>query len=150
MHKLVKRLMKNKGYVASSPAVINYIENSYLQQLIVSFGENGVKYIVLNGDGVKDKNTLLNKFGQDVFDGHTPDGWDQLSDLFSNLISSVESPQTAFIWTNVDQMLNGGLEDLIVCADILTGITRKFYTQNLVHLNFFLGEGSNFPKPVEL
>lgn len=142
--------MNKTGYASSSPAVINYIENSYLQQLIISLKEKGITYILFDGEGVKDKSSLLNKLGNDIFEGYIPDGWDQLNDLFSNLIRSGESDQTAFIWTNVDHMLNEGLEDLIVCADVLTGITRKFYSKNLVHLNFFLGEGPNFPKPVQL
>lgn len=137
--------MKNLVFDYTRPAVINLVNTSSEEELMMRLKSQSFFIYKLDGSAVVDKESLFEEFSSQILkDTHT-NNWSGFEDYFWQLIFNEEYDHTAFVWTHVDQMLTHGLSDLIVCSDVLTSVSRQRYSQRLIHLNFFLGKGENFP-----
>ena len=142
--------MNKTGFQITQPAVINFLDQHYQDSLLRSLEKNDFKCYVLDGSKIHDKKSFLNEIGSSLLDVAPIAGWDEFGSLYKEWLIRADQNQSALIWPHVQQMLNGNLDELIEITDILTVITRKLYSQDKVYLNFFLGEGPNFPKPAKL
>lgn len=132
----------------SKPAVINLVDETAKTELSKRLKEQEYAIIELNGEGVTNRGSFFEAFSQQLLKGKTPTNWSSFEDLFGNLIFEKEKEKTAFLWTSAGNMLQSNLGDFITCTDILISTSRHLYNKKLVHLNFLLGKGNNFPPPV--
>jgi hypothetical protein len=137
--------MSNVPDAIEGLAVVNYVNGVDLQKLLNVLRSRGFHLVMLKGNQVRDKGTFLKAASEQVFDGISTPNWSAFEDLWRNTALSLAGPYNALVWTDVHQMLEGGLSDLIVAVDIATSVSRELYAGNRVLVTFLVGDGENFP-----
>lgn len=140
--------MKDMGFNTTRPSVINLVDESSFYDMSNEL-RSTYRFYTLNGKNIFNADTFLKEFSVQILTSGTATNLSNFKDLFLDVLISGSELHTAFIWTNVDNMLDGGLGALITFSDILSSITRKLYKNGHTHINFFLGSGSNFPLPIK-
>ena len=141
--------MRNIRFNITQPSIINLVNESSFNDVSNSLSKS-YELHVLNGKSIIDSRSFLIEFSEQILVAGVADNLSNFEDLFIDLLLRGSESRTAFIWTDVDNMLAGGLGDLIAFSDILSTITRKLYQRGNTHINLFIGSGSNFPLPNQL
>lgn len=77
--------------------------------------------------------------------------WDALSDSLSAGVMGLPEARVALIWTEAQNMLDGGLPHLLDAVDTLFGVARSVYSPSSEVVSpkemlvFLVGRGANFP-----
>ena len=136
-----------RSFDFNHPAVINLVDESAEKALRDGLLQRTFAVITLNGHGIDHREQLFEQFTAQVIEQGVVSNWSNLGDLLTQRLWNAEQRDTALLWTGVDDMLHGGLADLLTCVGVLTAVSRDLYPKNKVHLNFLLGRGPNFPPP---
>jgi hypothetical protein len=128
-------------------SVLNFLASSDLARACEDLVAWGYHVVRLDGQGVSDQQSLLAQATKDLpgVDAARPVNWSGLSDGLTDLVFDLEVPKIALMWTSAHRMLEGGLPDLMVAADILAGASRMAYGEDILFLTFLAGDGPNFP-----
>jgi hypothetical protein len=126
-------------------AIVNLVRAADHDALVALLGSHGFYTIVLHGRRVRDKSSFLRAASEQLLPSDTSQNWSSFADLWRSAIWNLDVGMSALIWTATDQMLQGGLADLLDAVDILTGISRELYAQNRATVTFLVGNGANFP-----
>ncbi len=130
-------------------AVTTYVSQYELDKLLDILKQRNYRVIVLDGSSVTTKSALFAQVEKDFplpEDYKLVHNWASFEDSLWNMVFSFEEEQIAIIWSHVERILDGGLEDLMNAADVLTTLSRNLYEQQVDLSIFFVGEGSNFQK----
>jgi len=125
-------------------AVLNYGNNSEGQSLREELEATGYRVMELSGDSITDRRSLFEAVSKDWLQGEQVENWSGLEDSLRNALLDRRELKIALVWTSAHQMLNGALADLVTFLDILTRISRDFYSDDRLLVTFLLGEGDNF------
>jgi len=125
-------------------AVLNYGNNSEGQSLRDQLEATGYRVMELSGDSITDRRSLFEAVSKDWLQGEQVENWSGLEDSLRNALLDRRELKIALVWNSTHQMLNGALADLVTFLDILTRISRGFYSDNRLLVTFLLGEGDNF------
>lgn len=136
--------MKNDNEFLARVSVINYAPMHRLSELGQLLEESGYHVLHLDGAGATDAATLFEEASAQLLEGEPVSNWDSFTDVMRSHITFLDSDQTVLIWTDTQNMLGGRLRDLIVAADVLTGISRELYADQRTFVTFLVGTGPNF------
>lgn len=125
-------------------AVLNYGNNTEHQALGEQLVAAAYRVFELSGDSIRDRRSLFAAVSKDLLQGEPVETWSGLEDSLRNALLDCRELKLALVWTSTQQMLDGGLADLVTFLDILMRISRQFYSQNRLLVTFLLGEGPNF------
>jgi hypothetical protein len=128
----------------SQLAVLNYVPLARLDDLRAELHAARYQILGLDGVGVRDASGFFTAASAQLFTGERISNWDSFADMLANHATVIESPRTAFIWTEAQQMLDGRLRDLVTAANVLTGIARDAYADSRRFVTFLAGAGPNF------
>jgi hypothetical protein len=80
----------------------------------------------------------------------TPHNWSAFSDLLPNALlpDDDEGDRVAVLWAHADHLVQTSLGTFLTAVDVLVGLARQAYEQELHMILFLLGDGPNFP-PLE-
>jgi len=108
----------------------------------------GYRVVELRGENVTDKAGLFSQAARDLpsFGEVAPTNWSSFGDGLTSMVFELEHPKVALLWTSAHRMLETGLADLLVATDVLVGISRLVYSQEITFLSFLLGDGPNFAR----
>jgi hypothetical protein len=126
-------------------AVINLVSATDRDALVRLLGSHGFYTIDFEGRRVHDKESFLRAASEQLLGGGTSNNWTSFADLWRSVIWDLDVGLSALIWTGAEQMLQGGLADLIDALDILTGVSRELYARNRTVVTFLVGNNVNFP-----
>jgi hypothetical protein len=133
--------------------VVNFVSSKSLANVRQFLNRNGFHIFELNGQNVADAqsffSTVISSFPQDPpLSGRV--NWDAFLDSLWGGLDSLGEKRVAFIWINVEKMLDHGLADLFIAAECFQQLasdvaTDKYGISQPVELFVFLvGEGGNF------
>ena len=125
-------------------SVINYAPMHRLSELGPLLEEANYHVLHFDGAGASDAATFLTEASAQLLEGEPVSNWDSFADVMRNHITFLDSDQTVLVWTDTQNMLGGHLRDLIVAADVLTGISRELYADHRTFVTFLVGTGPNF------
>jgi hypothetical protein len=133
--------------------LVTLVNQADLDRLNHALSHWGHQVFVLDGSGIHNAETFLVRAAQDLslaqrsqYDlaGFPDDLWGWLM--------TVEDQEVSIIWSHADNMLNGGLADLLLAVDCIQGAARQVYDPSQSGLEheiilrlFLLGNGANFP-----
>lgn len=141
--------MKNIGFNITRPSIINVVNKVAYTDLSNSLCQS-YKLYTLNGKNIVNIETFLSEFSDQILTKGKADNLSNFEDHFFQYLVTCPEVRSAFIWTEVDNMLKGALLDLITFSDILSSITRKLYKHGRTHINILVGSDINFPMPIQL
>ncbi len=126
-------------------AVINLVSGADRDALVRLLGSRGFYAIEFDGRRVHDKESFLRAASKQLLRGGTANNWSSFADLWRSAVWDLDVGVSALIWSAAEQMLQGGLADLIDALDILTSTSRELYTRNRTVVTFLVGNDVNFP-----
>lgn len=108
----------------------------------------GYRVVELRGESVIDRVSLFSQATRDLpsLEEVAPTNWSSFGDGLTSMVFELEHPKVALLWTSAHRMLETGLADLLVATDVLVGISRLVYSQEITFLSFLLGDGPNFAR----
>ncbi len=130
-------------------AVTTYVSQSDLDNLLDTLQQRGYRVVFLDGSSVISKASLFTQVEKDFplpEDYKRVHNWASFEDDLWNMVFSFEEDRIALVWSHVERMLDGGLEDFVMAADVLTGLSRLVYEKEIDLSIFFVGEGPNFQR----
>ncbi len=143
----------------ASLRVLNLISQHQLATLDRSLAGWGCLAWKLDGSTVTNAATLFSQAGKDLpspFSVRAVNGWDAFKDSFWEAAATSDANEIAFVWTNAQRMLEGGLGDLLQAATLLGSLSRDLARLNSPGVSaktlyvFLAGNGPNFPElPIE-
>lgn len=129
---------------AEFAAVINFVDANQSDSLLMGLSSKGAVVATLDGTVIHNQATLLEEIGVKLFGGKKLLNWAQLEDLLRLTILRANGGEYALVWTNANTMLEGGLRDLIVAADVFFRAARDARQHGRGFRVFLLGSGPNF------
>ena len=106
----------------------------------------------LDGTAVCDRRSLITQAYHDLPNpyGYTQgDNWDTFLDVVSDGLSELPQKRITIVWTDVQNMLVGGLPDLLTAYSVFEDLAERLSaatTAERKHLiTLFAGTGANFP-----
>ena len=138
----------------TSLGLVTLINKASLPDLEAALSEWRYHSLYLKGDVVHDEQTFLAQATQDLPMpvGLRPKSWSGFMDGLWEGLGGIKENQVAIIWTHADNMLSGGLSDLIKALDCLTTLARQVYnptetgfSREMTLKVFLIGDGPNFP-----
>lgn len=133
--------------------LVALVNQADLDTLTRTLGRLGHQVFVLDGNGVRDGETFLAQAAHDLpLAQRSQYDWAGFPDDLWGWLINVEDHEVSIIWSHADNMLNGGLADLLFAVDCIQGAARQVYDpsqsglpQEIILRLFLLGEGANFP-----
>ena len=138
----------------ASLRVLNLISQHQLATLDRSLSDWGCITWKLDGSTVTDAATLFVRAAVDLpspFTVRPVHGWDAFKDSLWEAAVTCDADEIAFVWTNTQRMLEGGLADLLQAAATLGSLSRdlaKLASPSVSAKTFYIflaGTGPNFP-----
>ncbi len=138
----------------ASFGIVNLINQASLPHLEAALSDWQYHRVYLKGSEIHDEQTFLAQAGQDfpMPAGLHPKTWSGFTDGLWEGLGGIKENQVAIIWTHADNMLSGGLSDLIKALDCLTTLARQVYnptetgfSREMILKIFLVGDGPNFP-----
>ncbi|TNF24440.1 MAG: hypothetical protein EP329_24940 [Deltaproteobacteria bacterium] len=128
-------------------SVLNYVALEDVEAARAALEAWGYAVVELDGAAVIDRDSLLRQATVDLpgFDEVEPINWSGFDDALTGMVFEIDVPKLALVWRGAHRMLDGGLPDLMVAADVMTGVARLVYSQGAVFIIVLAGEGANFP-----
>jgi len=139
----------------STLALLTLANQADLGALEAALAEWGVPAYRLDGRDIRDTATFWRAAGQQLPlppGRREPASWSALSDSLWESLHEVESEELALLWTDAQAMLDGGLADLLAAVDVLTRLSRQFYSPSSPQATpktlyvILAGMGPNFPR----
>lgn len=129
--------------------VINLVRAADRDALVELLGSHGFYTIDFDGRRVHDKSSFLGAASEQLLAGRPTPNWSSFADSWRNAAWDLDVGLAALIWTGVEQMLHGGLADLLDVVDVLTSVSRELYANNRTVVTCLVGNDANFP-PLQL
>lgn len=135
--------------------IVTLVAQSDLETLRAALSRWGYVLYQLDGAQVKDRRSFLTAATQTLSlpPGFVVQSWDGFQDRLWGSLCGVEASHVAFIWQDADQMLNGGLGDLLSAVSIFEETARRVYNftesgfpHEMDFTLFLVGAGPNFPR----
>jgi hypothetical protein len=127
------------------PAVLNWVNAADAERLRAALRATDLHVVELNGSLVDDAPSLFAAFETLLGRGFAAGRWDALRDVMPEIVGRTRSEDSCLVWDHADNMLHGGLPDLVTALDLLVETSRDFGTHNRRFVTYLLGEGPNFP-----
>ena len=130
----------------SQLSVLNCAAQADVEAAVADLRESGFEVLRIDGSEVRDQTTLLAAARRDVpgVEAFKPHNWSSFADAMGDDVFDFEE-RVALLWTDAHRMLEGGLADLLVATDLLAGLARYAYSQEVTFVTFMVGDGPNFP-----
>ena len=134
-------------------SVVSCVSAEHRPALEAALRTEGYALLSLDGTEVRDKLSLFRQAARDVLSGQAspPSSWDGLLDSLWQALAARDETAVAILWNDAQQMLEGGLEDLLVASRGLADVARQVATtehgfpREVTLRVFLLGAGPNFP-----
>lgn len=132
--------------------VVNLVGSEALPDLEASLRDWEWTVWRLDGSDVIDGETLFQRATTDLpspFPGRDTTGFDSFADSLWEAAVTSRAEDIAVVWTDAQQMLRGGLGDLLVAVSILRRLSQRLAesTAPTGFSTFLVGSGPNFPLP---
>lgn len=132
--------------VLPRPAVINWVNAADAERLRTALGATDLQVLDLNGALVSDAPSLFAAFEALWGRSFAAGGWDALRDVLPEIAGRTRSEGSCLVWDHADNMLRGGLPDLVTALLLLAEASRDLARHNRQFVTFLIGEGPNFPR----
>lgn len=134
---------------------LNYVDERFLEEIRTTLKANGFVLYEIDGTGVTDTESLFHQLiavlpmDPPVHTAHWDAFIDSVWEGFAKLAEEQDVTRIALIWTKVENMLAGGLSDLLDAVIVFTHLAGELIPQaglkNRVEFVVFLaGSGPNF------
>jgi|GEM_PF-1461778 len=141
-------------YLQSSLGLVTLVNQASQNRLMRTLETWGERVFVLDGSGVHDGETFLVQAARDLpLTQRARYHWAGFPDDLWGWLLKVEDQSVSLVWEHADRMLNGGLADLLLAVECISGVARQVYDPSEsgfpreMNLRLFLlGEGTNFPE----
>jgi len=138
----------------SSLGLVNLVSQASQERLMRTLEGWGERVFVLDGSVVHDGETFLAQAARDLsLTQRARYHWAGFPDDLWGWLLKVEDHDVSIVWAHADRMLNGGLADLLLAVECVSGVARQVYDPSEsgfpreMNLRLFLlGEGANFPE----
>jgi len=141
-------------YKSKRFSVINFVNQSNIEHLRSELHNRGYRIFELDGKNVCDKKSFLMQAATDL--PQPPeliayDNWDAFNDNLGFSLSQSNEIKVAFVWSDAQMMLKGGLPALVVALDIFMSLSRDLahgghgFPTSINLTIFLVGVGDNFP-----
>lgn len=128
---------------------VNCVATTSLEALHAFLDRKGFRKLALDGREIRDADrfyqAVKTQLPLDPPLSGTTAHWDALADSLWGGIAFLEAPRVAIIWTDCDQMLTGGLPDLLIIASVLEHLSIDAIRIPVQLKSFLVGAGPNFP-----
>jgi hypothetical protein len=134
--------------------IVTLVNRSDMETLQTALRRWGFFVYQLDGAQVTDRRSFLNAVTQTLSlpAGFGIQSWHGFQDHLWGSLCGVEASHVAFIWQDADQMLSGGLGDLLTAVSIFEETGRRVYNftesgfpHEMDFTLFLVGDGANFP-----
>jgi hypothetical protein len=133
--------------------LVTLVNQADLDSLNHALHNWGHRVFVLDGSGIRTAETFLAQAAHDLpLAQRSHYDWAGFPDDLWGWLINVEDQEVSIIWSHADNMLNGGLADLLIAVDCIQGAARQVYdssesglSQEIILRLLLLGEGANFP-----
>jgi hypothetical protein len=137
----------------STLGLVTLVNQADLDPLNHALRNWGHRVFVLDGSSVRTAETFLAQAAHDLpLAQRSHYDWAGFPDDLWGWLINVEDQEVSIIWSHADNMLNGGLADLLIAVDCIQGAARQVYdssesglSQEIILRLLLLGEGANFP-----
>jgi hypothetical protein len=140
----------------SSPSfeIVTLVNRSDLDTLRVALRRWGFFAYHLDGAQVTDRRSFLAEATKTLSlpSGFGIQTWHGFQDHLWGSLCGVNESRVAFLWQDADQMLNGGLADLLAAVSVFEETARRVYNftesgfpHEMDFTLFLVGAGPNFP-----
>lgn len=128
------------------PAVLNWVDAADEERLRTALRATNVHIVELNGALVDDAPSLFAGFETLLGRTFAAGRWDALRDVLPEIVGRGRSDDSCLVWDHADNMLHGGLPDLVTALLLLVETSRDLGQDNRRFVTFLIGEGPNFPR----
>ncbi len=136
----------NKTSSISDLSVLNFVNSKEKEQLKAILLKEAFTVWEFIGQSVGNKDSFFEEIANQLFNGFLPHNWQELRTQLNEKALESEHSKIAFIWYDMDKMLDNGLADFVKLTDIFTWQSRELYENQIIFVSFLLGNGSNFPE----
>jgi hypothetical protein len=126
-------------------SVVNWVSSGDAGRLRTALGATDMQVRRLDGARITDASSLIAAFETLLGRGFASGGWDALRDVLPEIVGRSPSGHSCLVWDHVENMLDGGLPDLVTVLLLLVEVSRDFARRELRFVTFLVGEGPNFP-----
>ena len=124
-------------------AALNFVASGRLAEVEAHLASRTGVVLRVDGADVRDAASFLRRAGE-ALTGAPMQNWAQFEDVLRSAVFRAEGSEYALLWTEVDRMLDGGLDDLVTVTDACLGLARTRQEHGHRVRAFFLGDGPNF------
>jgi hypothetical protein len=128
------------------PAVLNWVNAADAERLRTALRATELHVVELNGALVDDAASLFAGFETLLGRGFAAGRWDALRDVMPEIVGQTRPEDSCLVWDHADNMLHGGLPDLVTALHLLVETSRGLGQHNRRFVTHLLGEGPNFPR----
>jgi hypothetical protein len=141
-------------FLQSSLGVVTLVNQASQESLLQTLETWGERVFVLDGSNVHDGETFLAQAAHDLpLTQRAHYHWAGFPDDLWGWLLKVEDQDVSLVWSHADRMLDGGLADLLLAVECVSGVARQVYDptesgfpREMSLRLFLLGEGANFPE----
>jgi hypothetical protein len=126
-------------------SAVNWVSSADADRLRVALGATDMQVRRLDGALITDASSLIAAFETLLGRSFASGGWDALRDVLPEIVGRSPSGHSCLVWDHVENMLDGGLPDLVTVLLLLVEVSRDFARRELRFVTFLVGEGPNFP-----
>ncbi|MEO8689090.1 MAG: hypothetical protein ABI611_12850 [Solirubrobacteraceae bacterium] len=128
------------------PAVLTWVDAADAERLRTALRGTDLHVVELNGALVDDAPSLFAAFESLLGRSFAAGRWDALRDVMPEIVGRTRSEDSCLVWDHADNMLHGGLPDLVTALHLLVETSRDLEQHNRRFVTFLIGEGPNFPR----
>lgn len=127
----------------------NLCDRSDSVALLDALERSGFALRRVDTSGVSSSAALLDRFGEQL--DFSAGGWDSFADhMWTALLpDDDEGDRVALVWDHADDVAAEALDAFLQAMDVLIGVGRGAYAEDLQVITFLLGDGSSFA-PVDV
>jgi hypothetical protein len=126
-------------------SVLNWVSSEDADRLRTALAATDLEVRQLNGALITDAASLMAAFEALLGRSFASGGWDALRDVLPEIVGRSPTGHSCLVWDHVENMLEGGLPDLVSVLLLLVEASRDLARRERRFVTFLIGDGPNFP-----